>query len=76
MDIHKYISNGRAIQEKILEYIEGKDNSDENFQKLIKLINDQKIKEDKHDSKSFYTFLRLFPITTIVISIFLKKYLK
>lgn len=56
MNFHEYFGKYKEIQDKFLKFIESQENSDENFNNLIKIVNNSKIQEDKHD---FKLFLRL-----------------
>ena len=53
MSIKEYIGKMKIIQNKILNFIVNEDSDEENYENLIKIINDQQIKRNQHDLKVF-----------------------
>ncbi|KAK8845767.1 hypothetical protein M9Y10_020685 [Tritrichomonas musculus] len=53
----EYIEKMKRIQDKILTFIESKENSETNFDNLKKVLIDQKTRENLHDLKSFLHLL-------------------
>lgn len=52
LQIQEYIEKKKIIQNYILEYIETENDSDLTFQNIVDCIKDQKILEDKHETKA------------------------
>lgn len=57
MSIEKYLDEMRVIQEKLLEFLDNRANSEENFLKLKQVFDDQKIIDDPHKLKSVLNLL-------------------
>ena len=57
MNIQYYIENMIKIQENFLIYLEKEDNIEENFQKLINLLESQNIRSNEHFLKAFLYLL-------------------
>ena len=53
MDIEKYLDKMRSIQSNFLEFIENDENVEEEFQNLILILKDKKIRDNKHDLNLF-----------------------
>lgn len=52
-ELQEYLNKMRNIQNSLLKFIDHEDNVEENYQNLIKLLNDQKVQENIHTLKSF-----------------------
>ncbi|KAK8880721.1 hypothetical protein M9Y10_003408 [Tritrichomonas musculus] len=52
MNAQNYLGKMQSIQNILLQYIEDSEKSEENYQNLIQLLDDHKIREDKHSLKS------------------------
>ena len=53
MNIEEYMEKMKIIQDKILNFIVNEDNDEENYENLIKIINDQQVNRNQHDLKVF-----------------------
>lgn len=53
MNAQNYLGKMQSIQNILLQYIEDSEKSEENYQNLIQLLDDHKIRDDKHFLKSF-----------------------
>ena len=52
MKIQAYLDKMKAIQGNLLQFLDDSSNSEENYQNLIKIFEDQKIQESQHELKS------------------------
>lgn len=57
MDVQQYLERMKVIHEQLLKYIENDQNSNENYQNLIKILDDQKIRENKYELKSLLNII-------------------
>ena len=53
MELQEYLEKKKTIQHNLLDFLEKDDDTEENYQNLIKLISDQKITKDRQELKSF-----------------------
>lgn len=53
MELQEYLEKKKTIQHNLLDFLEKDDETEENYQNLIKLISDQKIPKDRQELKSF-----------------------
>ena len=51
-EIQEYFDKMKEVQKDLLDYIENKDNSDEDYQNLINYFKENRIKENKHELKA------------------------
>ena len=59
MDLQECLQRMKKIQENLLKFLDDKDNIEENFQNLTKLLEEQKIKEIQHELELF-RIMKLF----------------
>ena len=57
MEFQDYLAKMKEIQIQLLNYIEKDQNSEENYQNIIKLFDDKKIRDNKHELKSILNLL-------------------
>lgn len=57
-EIQAYVDRMKSLQQAILTFIEHENDDEENFENLIKLLNDLKISENHHRLKSFIYLLK------------------
>lgn len=55
--ITAYLEKMKAIQTNILQYLEGSEDLEENYENIIKSIDDNKIIENQHELKPFLHLL-------------------
>ncbi|KAK8882935.1 hypothetical protein M9Y10_045581 [Tritrichomonas musculus] len=53
MSVHGHIHKMKIIQQNLYDFIQDEDNKEENFEQLIDVINDKKIRLNQHDLKIF-----------------------
>ena len=57
MSIKQYLDIFEEVQKDLLYYIEHQENAENNFQKLSNLLEDHKIKSNKHELRLFLHLL-------------------
>ena len=57
MNVKEYIENMKSIQVNVIQYLDQKENTEENYQNLIQMLNEQKILESKDKMKPFLYLL-------------------
>ena len=53
MDIHEYLLKKKNIQNAILAFIEDEEKDEENYQNLVKMVNENNISKDPNEFRSF-----------------------
>ena len=51
-EIQEYLDKMKEVQKDILDFVENKDNSQEDYQNLIKFFEENRIKDNKHELKA------------------------
>lgn len=73
MDINEYLSKMEALQQALISFIDSESEMEENFQILLQIFEDHKIRDDRNELKLFFKLITKISNHFIAHRIFSRK---